>query len=109
MKRFAALIAALCLSTAVSAQAEEKPMAPSSSLSFLRLEDACIVTPALEKYIDGPIADLWKRPELSIRDRSIVTLAGLIARNQMSEIAFYVELALDNGVKPAEISEMITH
>jgi len=109
MKRFAALIAALYLSTAVSAQAEEKPMAASSSLSFLRLEDARVVTPALEKYIDGPIADLWKRPELSMRDRSLVTLAGLIARNQTSEMPFYAELALVNGVKPAEISEIITH
>jgi 4-carboxymuconolactone decarboxylase len=43
------------------------------------------------------------------RDRSIVTLAALVARNQTAEMPFYLGLALDNGVKPAEISELITH
>jgi alkylhydroperoxidase/carboxymuconolactone decarboxylase family protein YurZ len=38
----------------------------------------------------------------------IVTLAALIARNQTVEMAYYLNVALDNGVKPAEISEMIT-
>src|SRR5258708_13070179 len=41
--------------------------------------------------------------------RSIVTLAALIARNQTTQMAYYLNLALDNGVKPSEISEMITH
>jgi 4-carboxymuconolactone decarboxylase len=38
-----------------------------------------------------------------------VTLAALIARNQTVEMAYYLNVALDNGVKPAEISEIITH
>src|SRR6516165_2509801 len=67
------------------------------------------VAPALEKYVQGPIAELWKRAGLTPRDRSIVTLAALIARNQMIEMPYYLNLALDNGVKPREISEMITH
>src|SRR6516165_1413769 len=67
------------------------------------------VAPALEKYVQGPIAELWKRRELTARDRSIVTLAALIARNQAIEMPFYLNLALDNGVKPREISEIITH
>jgi len=41
--------------------------------------------------------------------RSIVTLAALIARNQTTQMAYYLNLALDNGVKPSEISEIITH
>jgi 4-carboxymuconolactone decarboxylase len=53
--------------------------------------------------------DLWKRPDLSSRDRSIVTLAALIARNQTVELPSYLELALDHGVTPGEISELITH
>src|SRR5206468_12657389 len=40
---------------------------------------------------------------------SIVTIAALIARNQTIEIPYYFNLALDNGVKPREISEIITH
>ena len=54
-------------------------------------------------------AIVWKRPGLSLRDRSVVTLAALIARNQTVEMPFYLSVALDNGVKPAEISEIITH
>ena len=47
--------------------------------------------------------------ELSPRDRSLVTVAALIAGNQTAELAFHVGLALDNGVKPSEISGTVTH
>jgi len=46
---------------------------------------------------------------LSPRDRSVITVAALIARNQTAEMAFYFNLALDNDVKPSELSEIITH
>ena len=67
------------------------------------------VAPALEKYAQGPLAELWKRPGLTPRDRSIVTIAVLIARNQTIEMPYYFDLALRNGVKPGELSEIITH
>lgn len=44
--------------------------------------DSKTVAPALDKYAEGTLAGLWKRPDLKPRDRSIVTLAALIARNQ---------------------------
>ena len=65
--------------------------------------------PALEKYAQGPVTELWKRPGLQPRDRSIVTISALIARNQTIEMPYHMNLALDNGVKPREISEIITH
>jgi 4-carboxymuconolactone decarboxylase len=68
-----------------------------------------MVAPALEKYAQGPLADKWKRPGLVPRDRSIVTIAALIARNQTIEMSHYFNLALDKGVKPREISEIVTH
>jgi len=71
--------------------------------------DITMVAPALAKYVQGPVAELWKRPGLTSRDRSIVTVAALIARNQTIEMPHYLNLALDNGVKPREISEIITH
>jgi len=71
--------------------------------------DIMSVAPALQGYADGPISDLWKRPGLSPRDRSIVTIAALIARNQTAEMPGYFALALDNGVQPRELSEIITH
>jgi len=73
------------------------------------LTDIRTVAPALEKYAQGSVAELWKRPGLSLRDRSIVTLAALVARNHTVEMPYYMNLALDNGVKPREISEIITH
>jgi 4-carboxymuconolactone decarboxylase len=46
---------------------------------------------------------------LAPRDRSIVTLAALISRNQTVDMPQQLEMALDNGVKPREISEIVTH
>jgi 4-carboxymuconolactone decarboxylase len=68
------------------------------------------VAPALEGYANDTVfGALWQRPELSARDRSIVTIAALIARNQPLELAAQLERALDNGVTPAEISGVVTH
>jgi 4-carboxymuconolactone decarboxylase len=78
--------------------------------SFAQMGDMRMVAPALEKYRqDRLFGELWRRPGLAPRDRSIVTIAALIARNQTSEMPYYLNLALDNGVKPREISEIITH
>jgi 4-carboxymuconolactone decarboxylase len=74
------------------------------------LSDMKAVAPAFERYTtDTVLGGLWKRPQLSPRDRSIVTVSALIARNQTIELPFYLRLALDNGVTPTEISEIITH
>ena len=77
---------------------------------MLTQSDVQSVSPALDRYTQGSLlGELWKRPELSPRDRSIVTVAALIARNQALEMPYYFKLALDNGVKPSEMSEIITH
>ncbi len=101
MKRLAATIASLSLIASSPTHAEQKSMQTP--------DDVRAVAPALEKYAQGPIAELWQRPGLAPRDRSIVTLAALIARNQTIEMPRHLGLALDNGVKPREISEIITH
>jgi 4-carboxymuconolactone decarboxylase len=73
-------------------------------------EDIRMVAPALDKYTNSLVrGDLWKRPDLSARDRSIVTVAALIARNQAIEMPYQFNLALDNGLNPGELSEIITH
>jgi len=78
--------------------------------SVLTISDVQSVSPALAHYTAGPLLNgLWKRPELSPRDRSVVTVAALIARIQSIEMRYHFSLALDNGVKPAELSEIITH
>jgi 4-carboxymuconolactone decarboxylase len=102
------LVATITLALISSAQAQEIKAMPASA-SIPSHENVRPVAPALEKYAQGPLADLWKRPDLSLRDRSIVTLAALIARNQTIEMPSYLNFALDNGVKAREISEIITH
>ncbi|WP_183774834.1 carboxymuconolactone decarboxylase family protein [Rhizobium sp. BK312] len=78
--------------------------------SSLSLSDIRSVSPALARYADEDvIGNLWQRPELSRRDRSIVTLSVLIARNQTIDLKHYADVALDNGITPAELSEIITH
>ncbi|MDR1351145.1 MAG: carboxymuconolactone decarboxylase family protein [Zoogloeaceae bacterium] len=67
------------------------------------------IAPALDKYTAGPLADLWKRPDLPLRDRCLVTLAALIAKDQRIGLPSYLVMALENGVTPGEISGMITH
>jgi 4-carboxymuconolactone decarboxylase len=80
------------------------------SKPMLTHEDVRHVAPQLAAYTqDRLLDDVWKRPGLAPRDRSIVTLAALIARNQTVEMPYHFNLALDNGVKPREISEIITH
>ncbi|MCT9846149.1 carboxymuconolactone decarboxylase family protein [Leclercia adecarboxylata ATCC 23216 = NBRC 102595] len=68
------------------------------------------VAPAMAAYSERFIKkDLWNRPELSHRDRSLVTVAALISRNDTAELPHYLNVALDSGVTPTEISETITH
>src|ERR1700716_3711726 len=69
-------------------------------------EGAAALVPYTQNRLLG---DVWNRPGLAPRDRSIVTLAALIARDQTIEMPYHFNLALDNGVKPREISEIITH
>ncbi|EBD0705709.1 4-carboxymuconolactone decarboxylase [Salmonella enterica] len=68
------------------------------------------VAPAMAAYAERFIEkDLWNRPELSRRDRSLVTIAALISRNDTTELPHYLNVALDSGVQPTEIAETITH
>src|SRR5256886_4845024 len=108
MKLMALMIVALSLISTTWAQGQHTQTGRKSE-PMQTMNDITMVAPALEKYAQGPLADLWKRPGLTPRDRSIVTVAALIARNQTIEMPYYFNLALDNGVKPREISEIITH
>ena len=72
--------------------------------------DVQAVSPALASYTKTAIVEgVWNRPGLSRRDRSIVTVATLIARIQTIGMEHYFALALDSGITPAELSEIVTH
>ena len=53
--------------------------------------------------------DLWERPNLSQRDRSLVTIASLISLYRHNELPFHLKRAIENGVSREEIIETITH
>ena len=108
MRAIAATLFSFCLIAGGSAAAGQTNIEGASPMS--KSEDIRAIAPALEKYAHEVVqGDLWKRPGLSPRDRSIVTVSALIARDQTVELPYYLALALDNGVKPVEISEIITH
>jgi 4-carboxymuconolactone decarboxylase len=68
------------------------------------------VAPALADYTDNVLfGDVWKRPGLSPRDRSLITVTCLIALYRSNELPFHLKKALENGVTRDEIAEAITH
>jgi len=53
--------------------------------------------------------EVWERQELSKRDRSLVTVAALVALNRPDQLRFHLNFAVQNGVKKEELIEAITH
>mgnify|MGYP000532926075 FL=1 len=102
MKRIAAIIA-LSAIAATGAQAQEKPMNRIAPPAVYE------VAPGLGKFTDEVLfGEVWKRRELALRDRSLVTVAALVSTGKTAQIASHAGRALDNGVKPGEIGELIT-
>ena len=67
------------------------------------------VAPKLLDLTDNVLfGDIWERPALAKRDRSLVTVAALIALNRTEQLPFHLKRALENGVTQEEIVELIT-
>ncbi|PKB66591.1 MAG: 4-carboxymuconolactone decarboxylase [SAR202 cluster bacterium Io17-Chloro-G4] len=58
---------------------------------------------------DVLFGDVWERPGLSKRDRSLITVATLVALYRTGQLPGHIGRALDNGVTKEEIGELITH
>ena len=68
------------------------------------------IAPALAAYTDDVLfGDVWKRPGLSPRDRSLVTVASLVSLYRTNELPFHLKRALENGLSREELIEAITH
>lgn len=66
--------------------------------------------PKLAELTDGVLYnDIWERPEISKRDRSLVTITALIALNRPDQLRSHIRLGLQNGLTKEEIVETITH
>src|SRR5262249_41922441 len=68
------------------------------------------VTPGIVQYTtDVLFRDLWLRPDLVPRDRSLVTVSALIASGQGAQIAYHLNRAMDNGLTQEQAAEVVTH
>jgi 4-carboxymuconolactone decarboxylase len=68
------------------------------------------IAPALATYTDEVLfGDVWERPGLSKRDRSLITVACLVALYRTNELPFHLGRALENGVTRDELIELVTH
>ena len=68
------------------------------------------IAPALAEYTERVLfGDVWERPGLSPRDRSLITVSTLVALYRTNELPFHLGKALDNGVTREELVELITH
>ena len=68
------------------------------------------IAPKLAELSDAVLnGDVWERPQLSKRDRSLITCAALVAMGKTEQMAAHFPRAIENGVTKEEIVELITH
>lgn len=66
--------------------------------------------PKLVELTDDVLfGDVWERPQLSKRDRSLITCAALVATGKTEQMSFHFPRAIENGVTQEELIELITH
>ncbi|MGV1754213.1 (R)-mandelonitrile lyase [Agrobacterium sp. CG674] len=104
---------------------DERQIAPLSNSEATRIELEIAAEATRKGTVDAAVAptaaaladltnrvlfgDLWQRPDLSARDRSLVTMAALIAVGQPEQLPFHANRAMDNGLTQSEASEILTH
>jgi 4-carboxymuconolactone decarboxylase len=68
------------------------------------------IAPKLAQLTDDVLfGDVWERPQLSKRDRSLITCAALVATGKTEQMSFHFPRAVENGVTQEELIELITH
>lgn len=87
------------------------PAAPSEPQRAARVEQQVAPTaPKLAELTNAVLfADLWRRPDLTPRDRSLVTIAALAAAGDADQLGFHLQRGIENGLSHAQIAEALTH
>jgi 4-carboxymuconolactone decarboxylase len=111
----AAMILAEGIATPAHAQASA-PAAPPPSIPGVGAQPTPAqrlmgdIAPKLVELTDNVLfGDVWERPQLSKRDRSLVTVSALVAMNRPDQLRSHLARARDNGVTQDELIEAITH
>ena len=104
MRLIAPMFATLCFAAMAEAGASAVKPAPKPAPHVKE------VTPQLYDYTTELLfGEVWKRPQLASRDRSLITLSALVSNGQSAQLTGHLNLGLDNGLKPSEISALVTH
>ena len=106
------LAGALCLAMDAGAQTSPPPPAPASNATPQTPARRLLgeMAPKLAELTDNVLfGDVWARPQLSRRDRSLVTVSALIAMNRPDQLRSHLALARRNGLTREELIEAITH
>lgn len=68
------------------------------------------IAPGLADYTDRVLFDdVWERPGLSLRDKSLITVSALVSMYRLDALEAHLKIALDHGVTREELSSTITH
>ena len=95
---------------AASAGSEPQPVKPQQTAARPSGPVQQRLAPGLATLTDDVLfGDVWRRPELSPRDRSLVTVSVLIATGKSAQLAGHLGRALENGVRPSEASGVLAH
>lgn len=96
---------------AARATGTPSPAAASEPQRAQRVQQQVAPTaPKLAELTDAVLfADLWRRPDLAPRDRSLVTIAALAAVGDADQLGFHLERGNENGLTRAQIAEALTH
>ena len=113
MKTFAkwSLLACLLIGSIVALNAQQPPTPAAEDAGPTRAQQLMgDIAPKLAELTDEVLyADVWARPQLSRRDRSLVTVSALVAMNRPDQLRSHLTLAKENGVTETELVEAITH
>lgn len=94
--------AVLALAFASPVEAQDRPSVAPKNMQA--------IAPGLAGYTDDVLfGDVWLRPDLSPRDRSLVTLSVLVSTGKTAQLSSHLGRGLDNGIKPDEVAGMVTH
>jgi 4-carboxymuconolactone decarboxylase len=76
----------------------------------IAIDDLRAIAPEFAKLTqDFLFGDIWKRPELSQRDKSLITVTCLVALNRVEQVDFHLNKAFENGLTQEELVAAITH
>ena len=107
-----ASILAVLVGMSSSAQTQQTKEAPAMAKTGQTRAQQLMgdIAPKLAELTDSVLfGDVWERPGLAKRDRSLVTISALIAMNRPDQLRSHLALARQNGVTETEIVEAITH